>query len=53
MECPVCKDKCHVEIDTHSDGYAQNIQECGSCGTVWTNKEQKEIVLHNRRPQAI
>jgi uncharacterized Zn finger protein len=49
MECPICKDKAHVEIDTHSDGYADNLQECGSCGTLWTRKAGKAIIIHAAR----
>ncbi|WP_291315954.1 hypothetical protein [Desulfuromonas sp.] len=46
MECPICKRKNHVEIDTHSDGFAENLQECGDCGALWTSKEGKEIIVH-------
>lgn len=46
MECPVCHGKSHVEIDTHSDGYAENLQECGDCGALWTRKAQQEILIH-------
>lgn len=46
MECPICKSKAHVEIDTHSEGFAKNLQECGECGTLWTTKEEKAIILH-------
>jgi len=35
MECPVCKHKEHLEIDTHADGYAKNLMECGDCGALW------------------
>ncbi len=46
MECPICKGKTHVEIDTHSDGFAPNLQECGDCGTLWTRDGQKNIIIH-------
>lgn len=46
MECPVCRNRHHVEIDTHSDGYAENLQECGECGALWTRKNGREIVIH-------
>ncbi len=51
MECPICGNRHHVEIDTHSDGFAENLQECGKCGALWTRKGEKEIILHcsNRR----
>jgi transposase-like protein len=46
MECPVCNKSNRVEIDTHSDGYAENIQECGHCGAVWTRKAGRSIVIY-------
>lgn len=50
MECPICKNTYHVEIDTHSDGYADNIQECGHCGAVWTQRHGNPIILHAATP---
>jgi len=47
MECPVCKDKAHVEIDTHSDGYAKNLQECGECGALWLQKDNQAVLIHS------
>ena len=35
MKCPVCHNRNHNEIDLHSDGYAKDIIECSSCGTIW------------------
>jgi hypothetical protein len=46
MECPICKDPAHVEVDTHSDGYAENLQECGGCGALWISEKRQEIILH-------
>lgn len=46
MECPVCHDDHHVEIDTHSDGFADNLEECGNCGSMWTLKGDREIMIH-------
>lgn len=46
VRCPVCKSKTKVEIDTHSDGFAENLEECGNCGAVWTMKGNVEILLH-------
>ena len=46
MECPVCKNKTHVEIDTHADGFAANLKECGECGALWTARGEKEIIIH-------
>jgi uncharacterized Zn finger protein len=45
MECPICKGKTHVEIDTHSDGFTGNLQECGNCGALWTRRREKEIII--------
>jgi len=46
MECPVCRNKAHVELDTHSDGFAENLQECGDCGALWTSKGDESILIH-------
>ena len=35
MLCPVCNNRNHNEIDLHSDGYAKDIIECTTCGTIW------------------
>jgi len=43
MECPVCKHKEHLEIDTHAEGYADSLMECGDCGALWTNKVIREV----------
>lgn len=53
MECPVCKTTTRVEIDTHSDGFAQNLQECGQCGVLWTRKGTTAIILHTSPPKAV
>lgn len=36
MKCPVCKNREHVEIDLHADGFSQDARECGDCGSMWT-----------------
>jgi len=49
MECPVCHHRNHVEIDTHADGFASNLNECGDCGAVWTVREVKvleDVLIH-------
>jgi hypothetical protein len=46
LECPICKNKTHVEIDTHSDGFTENLQECGDCGALWAVKGEREIIIH-------
>lgn len=35
MKCPACNNCDHNEIDLHSDGYAKDIIECSTCGTLW------------------
>ncbi|MBE0598644.1 MAG: hypothetical protein IH614_15400 [Desulfuromonadales bacterium] len=51
MKCPVCGNRHQIEIDTHSEGFVENLQECGHCGAVWTRKGEQEIVLY-QTPQA-
>jgi transcription elongation factor Elf1 len=46
MTCPSCHDTDHVEIVTHADGFAANLQECGICGTLWTTSNNQSVVLH-------
>ena len=46
MSCPVCKEKKKVEIDMHCDGFAEALEECGHCGSVWTLRGDKMTVLH-------
>ena len=36
MKCPICKNRKHVEIDLHAEGFSQDARECGDCGGVWT-----------------
>jgi len=50
MECPVCKSKTRVEIDTHSDGFAKNLQECGNCEALWTTENNRNILIHGAIP---
>ena len=47
MKCPICNKKRHIEIDLHSDGFAENLQECGDCGALWTRKENVETLVSN------
>ena len=51
MICPSCKDTNHIEIDTHADGFAANIQECGICGTLWTTHEGETVLIHGATRQ--
>lgn len=43
MECPVCKHKEHLVVDTHADGYAKDLLECGDCGALWTTEVVREV----------
>ena len=45
MTCPGCNTNEYVEIDTHADGFADNVLECGSCGTTWINRGNQTVVL--------
>lgn len=37
MKCPVCKTlEEHAEIDLQSDGFAEEINTCSHCGTIWS-----------------
>ena len=38
MNCPNCRKSHHIEIDLHADGFAENLQECGDCGAIWTER---------------
>lgn len=46
MICPNCQDSTHIQIDTHADGFADNIQECGICGTLWMTRQGETVLLH-------
>jgi uncharacterized Zn finger protein len=48
MHCPTCNDKKSIEIDMHSDGYAKDLLECTSCGTVWLER-CNEIITVSRQ----
>lgn len=51
MTCPSCHDTRHIAIDTHADGFAANLQECGLCGTTWTNRDNQTVVLRGMTHQ--
>jgi len=36
MKCPVCKNHNSVELDLHSEQFAEDIVECSICGTMWS-----------------
>lgn len=46
MDCPVCHEETHIEVDTHADGFAENLLECGDCGALWTRKAGRPILVH-------
>lgn len=48
MKCPHCHSKVGIEIDMHSDGYAKDLLECTSCGTIWLEKAT-EIISVNKQ----
>lgn len=57
MECPTCRKSEYVEIDTHADGFAANLHECGLCGTMWTRQGDVVTMIHGStrdftRPQS-
>jgi hypothetical protein len=45
MRCPTCGNKTCVEVNLHPEGFAQNLQECGCCGALWTMRGEEEILL--------
>lgn len=45
VKCPACKNKSRVEINLHSDGFANNLHECGDCGALWIHKEEAVILI--------
>lgn len=52
MECPVCKQTKHIQIDLHADGFTQNVEECGDCGSVWCASGSELTLLKGRDPKA-
>jgi len=45
MHCPHCNSKNGIEIDMHSDGYAKDLLECTSCGTIWLERCSEIIMV--------
>lgn len=45
MKCPECANSTGITIDMHSDGYADNLFECTSCGAVWIESFEEIVVL--------
>jgi len=48
MKCPICKNREHVEIDLHAEGFSQDARECGECGVIWTFSENVLKVIKAR-----
>lgn len=48
MKCPVCNDSTRIEIDMHSDGYADNLFECTSCGAMWIASMEGILLLDRK-----
>src|SRR5512145_2538957 len=45
-ECPICHSIDRVEIDTHADGFASNLEECGVCGALWSQGKTGASLVH-------
>ena len=43
MICPVCNHKNHLELDMHSDGYADDLVECIDCGALFRVKGESVL----------
>lgn len=48
MRCPICDNRTGIEIDIHSDGYADNLLECSRCGTIWMETVEGTVMLNNK-----
>ena len=48
MNCPHCNSTKGIEIDMHSDGYAQDLLECTNCGTVWLERGNEIISVSKK-----
>lgn len=46
IDCPFCHATKQVELDMHSDGFAEDLRECGECGSVWTGMRENLQVVH-------
>lgn len=46
MICPYCHHKNHLEIDMHSDGYADDLIECSECGALLNLKGMELKTVH-------
>lgn len=50
MKCPVCKThEQYAKIDVHAEGFAEEINTCRICGTVWSvNHGAIEVVTDSQ-----
>jgi uncharacterized Zn finger protein len=48
MNCPICGKISGVEIDLHSEGYADDLFECADCSTLWTSRFGEVKLLNNK-----
>lgn len=48
MKCPICSNTSGIEIDIHSDGYADNLLECSICGALWINDLGRTVMLNKQ-----
>lgn len=48
MQCPQCQSTKGIEIDMHSDGYAKDVLECTTCGTIWL-EHKSEIIAASKK----
>lgn len=46
MKHPICNDHSNIYINMHSDGYADSLLECTSCGTIWIASLEGTILLN-------
>jgi len=44
MKCPRCKERKKVALSS-SDGFSQDVRECGLCGAVWTFLGEELVML--------
>ena len=45
MKCPVCKSTDYREVDLRASGFAEDLFECGICGSLWSvNHGMIEVV---------
>ena len=48
MNCPICATSNRIEIDIHSDGYADDLFECTNCGAVWVTDLEGTTLLNKK-----